>query len=354
MRDKFVRVAVLVLLVGLMPAAIAAAGQQTYWKGSSAGYAVDWSSDDLRIADEKTGATVFSAKDHARTNFDRIKSRLKPGQRYEEDYELLSLVGPVLSLEYHARIFAPGAAKGTASSGSATSSTSGNTSVAGAAGADGAGVNTSAAGTGTASNAAIGESGSGVYRPSASKPPTSAVQGTTIEGVTRYVAIDLRDPSGSTDRLAVDYEQQLEQAHAIKLSDVFAEKDVLAAFSNDTIIQSTVDTSSVKSLRDLVKSLQGKHLPAPDMCGKFDWGLLNEFGVHHLRGTKAAVRFGISGSDPKPELLSELGMVVSIPAAWQPKFILAAEGKEGVLMGPLKRKTGAARTHFEFKSDKRR
>lgn len=343
MRDKFVRLAVLVLLIGLMPAAIAAAGQQTYWKGSSAGYAVDWSSEDLRIADEKTGATVFSAKDRARTNFDRIKSRLKPGQRYEEDYELLSLVGPVLSLEYHARIFAPGAAKAALSGG--------NTSGSGTAGADGAGVNTSVAGFGTASNVASGESG----RSAGSKSfPANTVQGTTIEGVTRYVAIDLRDPSGSTDRLASDYEQQLEQAHAIKLSDVFAEKDVLVAFSNDTIIQSTVDTSSIKSLRDLVKSLQGKHLPAPDMCGKFDWGLLNEFGVHHLRGTKAAVRFGISGSDPKPELLSELGMVVSIPAAWQPKFILAAEGKEGVLMGALKRKTGAVRTHFEFKSDKKR
>ncbi|MBY0549482.1 MAG: hypothetical protein K2W95_19555 [Candidatus Obscuribacterales bacterium] len=296
MRDKFVRVAALVLLACLMPVAIAAAVQQTYWKGSSAGYAVDWSSEDLRVADEKTGATVFSASDHARTNFDRVKNRLKPGQRYEEDYELLSLVGPVLSLEYHARIFAPGVAK-----------------------------------------SVVGD----------------VVPGTTITGVTRYVAIDLRDPSGSTDRLASDYEQQLEQAHAIKLSDVFAEKDVLAAFSNDTIIQSTVDTSSVKSLRDLVKSLQGKHLPAPDMCGKFDWGLLNEFGVHHLRGTKAAVRFGISGSEPRPELLSELGMLVSIPAAWQPKFLLAAEGKEGVLMGTLKRKTGPVRTHFEFKSDKK-
>lgn len=321
MRNKFLLVACLImLLTGCFSSVRAAAVQQTFWKGSSAGYAVDWSNDDLRVADEKTGATVFSAKDHSRTNFDRIKNGLPSGQTYEEDYELLSLVGPVLSLEYHARIAAPGPVK----AGTTARSAGGSASPVNA----------------TASSASSGGS--------------VASHGITVSGVTRYVAIDLRDPSGSVERLASDYEQQLEQAHAIRLSDIFAEKDVLGAFCNDTIIQSTVDTSSVKSLRDLVKSIQGKHLPAPDMCGRFDWGLLNEFGIHHLRGTKAAVRFGISGSDPKPELLSELGMVVAIPPSWQSKFLLAADGKEGVLMGDLKRKTGVARTHFEFKSDKKR
>lgn len=282
----------LLALASVLPHAMSATAKQLHWQGNSAGFSVNWSSDDLSAVDEKTGATLLSAKDHSQANFDRIKKTLQPGQIYEEDYELLSLVGPILSLEYHARISSP-------------------------------------------SNSA----------------PTG--KSTSVAGVTRYVAVDLRDPAASVARLSIDAEEQGEEAHVAKLSDVFAEKDVVSAFNNDIIIQSTIDTSKVSSVQDLVKALHGKHLPPPDMCGRFDWNLLNEFGVHHLRGNKAAVRLGVSGSDPKPEQLSELGMVFPIPAAWQPKFLLASEGKEGVLMGALKKKAGKARTHFEFKMDKK-
>ncbi len=293
MRYKFAKLGILlVLALGARAPAQCTATGQTFWKGSSAGYQVEWTSGDLKAVDSKTGHSVFSAREVALANFDHVKRRLQPGETYEEDYELLSLVGSVLSVEYHARIF------------------------------NGNGRNSK----------------------------------TTVErGVTRYVALDLQNPGASVNRLTETREESIEPASScVKLSEFFGDKELLAAFNNDTVIQSTIDTSTISTLPDLVKALKGKSLPAPDMCGRFDSNLLNEFGVHHLRGTKAAIRLGVSGVDPHPETLSELGMVLPIPESLQAKFSLASEGKEGVLMGALKRKTGKARTHFEFKSERSR
>jgi hypothetical protein len=283
-----------VLLSGLvaqaMPArAVPVASAQTYWKGSSAGFQVEWTKGDLRAVDSSSGQTVFSAKDVARSNFESVKKRLPPGTVYEEDYELLSLVGSVLSLEYHARI----------------------------------------------SNG-----------PKSQK--RSSAKATQSRGITRYVAIDLQNPAGGIARLSEKYDEATIPS-CVKLSDLFSEKDLLAAFTNDTVIQSTIDTEKVATVTDLVKALDGKSLPPPDMCGTFDASLLNEFGVHHLRGSKAALRLGISGAEPRSEILSELGLVVPIPEGVLSKFNLASEGKEGVLMSALKKKAAQARTHFEFK-----
>lgn len=287
-------IAAVVVLSGIvahsLPAnAIPAVSAQTYWKGTSGGFQVEWTKGDLRAVDTAGGQTVFSAKDVARANFESIKKKLPPGSVYEEDYELLSLVGSILSLEYHARI----------------------------------------------SNGAK----------SSQKQSSKAAR---THGVTRYVAIDLQNPVGSVARLSETYDESTTPS-TVKLSDLFSEKDLLAAFTNDTVIQSTIDTEKTSTVSDLVKALDGKSLPPPDMCGKFDTSLLNEFGVHHLRGSKAAIRLGISGAEPKSEILSELGLVVAIPEQSLSKFTLAAEGKEGILMSALKKKVVKGRTHFEFK-----
>lgn len=275
---------ILIFAFLLMPSALAA--NHVFWKGTSAGYQVEWSSADLKAVDSKSNRTVFSARETAQANFEHVKKKLQPNEVYEEDYELLSLVGPIMSVEYHAKI----------SSGLSTK------------------------------NSKIHQ-----------------------KGITRYVAVDLQNPSPAISRMTENRDEFADPANHVKLSDIFTEKDLLAAFNNDTVIQSTIDTATITTLSDLVKTLKGKSLPAPDMCGKFDSCLLNEFGFHHLRGKNAVVRLGISGVEPKPETLSELGMVVPIAEPWLSKFNLAADGKEGILMGALKKKTGSARTHFEFK-----
>lgn len=287
MRNSTGNLILVVLFMGLSPA-FCAATTQTFWKGGSSGFQVEWSTTDLKAVDSKTGKSVFSARDVAAANFDRVKKKLQPGEVYEEDYELLSVVGSILSLEYHARLGPPA---------------TGNT-----------------------------------------KPME--------KGVTRYVSIDLQNPSGAVSRLTENREEPSESLNCVRLSDLFGEKELLAAFTNDTVIQSTIDTTKISTLPELVKALKGKSLPAPDMCGKFDACLLNEFGFHHLRGAKAAIRLGVSGAEPHPEILSELGMVVPIPESLQPSLTLAAEGKEGILMGVLKNKTGKARTHFQFRPER--
>ena len=288
MRYIFSLLAATMLLINA-GVALAATTRQTYWKGSSGDYRVEWSNADLEASNTKTGKTVFSARAIARANFALAQTNFKPGDVYEEDYELLSLVGDIMSIEYHARLPLQNGSK------------------------------------------------------SAKSKDASST------GITRYVAIDLRSPQGEIRRLTSNQVEPDADQNLVNLSDLFGAKEALTAFNNDTIIQSTIDTATVTSLPDLVKSLNGKNLPAPDMCGRFDNFLLNEFAVHHLRGTKAAVRLGISGTDPRPELLSELGLVLPIPEAWQARFLLASQGKEGVLMSTLKRKSTKTGTHFKFK-----
>lgn len=263
----------------------APAKPRCFWSGSCEGFQVQWSAADLTVTDAQK-AVVFSARKLAKENFERLKKEAK-GKRfsYEENYELLSLVGPYLSFEYH--VYADG-----------------------------------------------GDTKGGASQPAAA---------------TRYVTVDLRKPENLSERLSrLLSGQPTADLPMARLNDVFSSNDILAALKNDTVIQAIIDPGKASDLKTMVGLLNKKDLPEPDMCGTFDDSLLNEFCIHHLRGDNAVVRLGISGRASCRESISELGLAIPYGKDRKAALKAADDGKAGILAGALKQSTGKARTHISF------
>jgi len=250
-------------------------------------FSLETSKNDVIIRSLKSNKILFSTNELARKNFQtQLKNSGGFGLYYQEDYRVLSLVGPFLSLKYHVY--------------------------------------------------SVGEkNGIGVGAHPAEE--------------TRYVSIDLRRPELLSKRLFALYEgAHSNQKNMLKLTDIFSEKEVLAALLADKIISEPLLRANirVKSTKQLIQELFHGPLPEP-LCGEYDDSLLNAFVFHHLEGGKVAVRISVSGAGPCRNNLTELGILLPIPALWRSDFNLAQKGKAGFLQRSQRQKDLKA-VSYEF------
>jgi hypothetical protein len=83
-------------------------------------------------------------------------------------------------------------------------------------------------------------------------------------------------------------------------------------------------------LSELVKQLSEVELDDP--CASFPDNLLERFAYHHVEKRVVAVRLGLPGSGPCRDALTQLGLLLPIPAALAQALGAAAEQREGFLM----------------------
>jgi len=170
-------------------------------------------------------------------------------------------------------------------------------------------------------------------------------------GETRFVAVDLSKPArarrGSDDTML--------PGNAAKLTDYFPATEIHKALMADALIQKALDGKRPRTIPELLK-LIGEAFPtvAEDekTCFTLESDLLTRFVFHHVEGNKVAVRLGLSGAGVCRNNLTQVGLLLPIPAALQQALANADAGSEGFLMN---RKVGAGRqTNFVAETKKRR
>ncbi len=284
-------VCLLLLLISTATSSRAIAGTpSTIYEGKSAGFTLKWTSADI-VATDSNGKIVFSAKKQAESDFRALIKDREKGMdySYEQHYQVLSLVGPILSLRI------------------------------------------SDFETGTLNN-----------------QPAEAHPG----GETRYVALDLRSPESLGGKMqdgGLSYEPQTRRAKMFVLNKMFSEKPLLKALAADKVIkqaaEDSLDTTSVKAF---LESIDGKPLLGDGQCGTLDAVLLNAFAFHHLEKGGVAIRLGVSGAGPCRYNLTQLGLLLAVPAQYKTWFDNAAQKKEGIMMRDLHKLSVDRQTDFEF------
>ena len=166
----------------------------------------------------------------------------------------------------------------------------------------------------------------------------------------RYTSIDLAKP-GKVYAVAEDRSTPTKQ---VQLTDYFAADDVYRALLADPYVQKALkenkEAQPAKNLAELVKAL------AEDGCRTgFDSDMLSRFVFHHLEGDKVAVRLGISNLSAHVcnKELTQLGLLLPIPAALRKPLQAADARQEGFLMKDLKQLAGTQLTLIKLTTGKK-
>jgi hypothetical protein len=172
-------------------------------------------------------------------------------------------------------------------------------------------------------------------------------------GETRYTAIDLaRDGSVfyKQDQMDVDLANPGKVA---KLTDIFDETDILNALLADPLVREALAGSENKprSLDEFVEAFAGASGVTGKHCYSVAEDMFTRFAFHHLENGKVAVRLGLSGAGPCREFLTEIGILLPIPASLKTALAQAESGKEGFLMKDQKRISRERTTTFTFKTN---
>src|SRR2546423_8529618 len=158
-------------------------------------------------------------------------------------------------------------------------------------------------------------------------------------GETRFVAVDLSKPAG----VRRGSDETLLPGNVAKLTDYFPAGEIHKALMADPIMQKALAGKRPRTLAELLK-LIGEAFPtvAEDekSCYMLDTDLLTRFAFHHVEGNKVAVRLGLSGAGVCRYNLTQVGLLLPIPAALQQALAQAEAGSEGFLMS---RKVAAGR-----------
>lgn len=116
----------------------------------------------------------------------------------------------------------------------------------------------------------------------------------------------------------------------LALTAIFADQQVLKALLADSVVRKHLPaqaprfTSSQALINYLVQTGTG------ECAYTFAEDSLSNFYVHHVKGDKAAIRLGLShGCEAARGLLTEIGLYLPIPQAWQKSFQQAAKGQAG-------------------------
>ena len=121
----------------------------------------------------------------------------------------------------------------------------------------------------------------------------------------------------------------------LSLSDWISESDLLAALRKDSVVQRALASSRATdpaSLADLLQKLEGTiPVVSKQSCYAFPGDLLERFAPSHIEGSNLAVRLSLSGAAVCRTRLTELGLLVPLPAKLSPVLLDAAAGRDGYL-----------------------
>ncbi|HZS05294.1 MAG TPA: hypothetical protein VFD58_10710 [Blastocatellia bacterium] len=143
----------------------------------------------------------------------------------------------------------------------------------------------------------------------------------------------------------------------IKLTDYFAEQDILRALLADRFIQKVLADSGVKVAPPGLAELQ-KAFAAAVERGYIDFQLrpdfLTRFVFHHIEGDKVAVRIGLPpfGGAGYHGKHKQLGVLLPIPPLLQQPLALAATRQQGFLMKDAPEISHKQMSSFTFKTGK--
>lgn len=150
-------------------------------------------------------------------------------------------------------------------------------------------------------------------------------------------------PSGSIDFLAVD---ATNPGRKLSLTDLFPDADVLDALMSDKIVRDTLKRNSVtgtpRTCKQLVKLLSGKSFGG-DENGQFGFqdDLLERFALHHVEGSKVAVRLNVSWNYEIYRFSStQIGILLPTPARLRTAIQNAESRRQGFLMRDSKKIAG--------------
>jgi hypothetical protein len=262
---------------------------RTIWTGRSGGYALRWSTAEIKASSARTPTDVrFSAKAIAGKAFNEYKAIMTsieepsvPQCTYERTFTLLAVVGSIITLRdnYYSSC------------------------------------------TGEAHPA----------------------------GETRLLALDLAKPGG----VRYDEEMHIDINHpgqVIKLTDLFPEADIVQALLADPFVRKNMLDPAIKSppktLAEFLNSLAITN--SEEVCLTIDDDWLTRFAFHHIENGKVAVRLGFSGLGPCRDRLTEIGLLLPIPTSLKQPLALAAGNKEGFLATDLKRIANGKVTKLVF------
>jgi hypothetical protein len=173
-------------------------------------------------------------------------------------------------------------------------------------------------------------------------------------GELRYTTIDLAKPGGVGYK-ELEMEVDLAQpGKAVKLTDLFDERDIFNALMADTVVKEALGTSGSRprTLAELVEAFAAGASATDKLCYSVSEDIWTRFVFHHLENGKVAIRLGLPGAGPCRYNLTEIGILLPIPASLKTALAQAAAGKEGFLMKDQKKISRGQTTSFSFETTK--
>jgi hypothetical protein len=275
-RLRILALAGALLLSAASTHALSAQPAATIWRGRSGGFDVTWTSGDISARRARDGVVVFSARAIADREWGATSADSDdavPVREWERTYRVLSLVGPILSLQEETYCDCGGA------------------------------------------------------------HPISW---------TRFVSYDLSTSTAAAPHLA-DVTRLVDEASLVR------------ALTADPLIRQAMDAAGVHGLTRVAQfgpALEAQSISPPSGDCTFALGkeFASEFGLHHLDGTRVAVRFSLSHSvEVCRGMMIQVG-VLAVPLASMRIPLREASGRQrGFLMKDRSAVAGRGRTVFSHR-----
>jgi hypothetical protein len=164
---------------------------------------------------------------------------------------------------------------------------------------------------------------------------------------TGYHAIDL----ARTERDGVVENEGSEiLGREIALTQVFAEEEVVRALLADRLVRKRLAENASQAepttADALVKQLEG----GAECEYAFEPDMLRRWAIHHVAGDSVAVRIGLShGCEAAQGKLTQIGIMLKIPAALRADLDAASRGTRGILMREAGKRFASAKTQVAYR-----
>ncbi len=144
-------------------------------------------------------------------------------------------------------------------------------------------------------------------------------------------------PSAAVAFQAIDLSKSdASKQPSASLNDVFPEPGILAALEHDKVVAATLSALKIappSNLKELVDALKFQSFQVGECDFTFGENLLQNFSFYDVRDDKVAVRIGLPhGSEVCRGQITQLGILLPIPAALSSDLAAAKQKKAGLLM----------------------
>ncbi|MER3633119.1 MAG: hypothetical protein C4325_13985 [Blastocatellia bacterium] len=168
---------------------------------------------------------------------------------------------------------------------------------------------------------------------------------------TRFTTIDL----AKSGHLSYSWDVDLANlGKIIKLTDYFAEEDILRALLADRVVQKALVTVNApappRTLEELVTLIKKDDYSLGDYYLPTDF--LTRFAFHHIEGNRVAIRLGLPPNSVANHAMHlQLELLLPIPDRLRAQLTLASERQEGFLMKDAEKIAGEQENEFGFRTD---